>query len=186
VKFYPFGGRRRSAGVGFGEGQGDDVLRPDAGGRIEGIESDAIVVQIPRTGGTLPDVGAQVHMTIDAAPGFECCEVRVLGRWERNEGGARHGGVRVSIPTVLEHVQRRQCHRLTVAFDLSPTAEAFHIGPEGETQLGRGDILDVSEAGVRLRLRLRHTLLVGERLRIAATFPEPPSRAPTPPSRWCT
>ena len=162
----------REASVGICT-SGDDAVSPTDDGHVVGIESDSLVIQLPRTGGCLPIVGEHLHLTIDAQPGFDCCEVSVKGHWERHDGTARRSGIRVSLPTLVEHVQRRQCHRLTVAFDLSPTAQAFLIGTAGETPLGRGDILDISEAGMRLRLPTAHGLVLSQQLRLVTRFPDP-------------
>jgi len=161
----------REARVGI-RANSDEISPPDDGHLVD-LDANALVIQLPRTGGWLPIVGEHLHLTIDAQPGFDCCEVCVEGHWERHDGTTRRSGIRVSLPTLVEHVQRRECHRLTVAFDLSPTAETFLIGADGETPLGRGDILDVSEAGMRLRLSPARKLALSQQLRLVTRFPEP-------------
>jgi hypothetical protein len=66
-------------------------------------------------------------------------------------------------------VQRREHHRLTVAFELSPRA-LLHLGDPG-SPVGHGEILDISESGARMRVRALQPIETGSQLELRASFP---------------
>ena len=166
----------RGAGVGFCDPEVEGCATPNQGS-IEALEGDAVVIQLPASGVTAPEIGARVLISIDAKPGFEVGETRILSTWQRSDGEIRRAGIRVSIPPMLEHVQRRERHRLPVAFDLSPRAQIALIAGETETPIGSADILDICESGARLRIKLpesvAQTFAPEQVIRIDAIFPDP-------------
>lgn len=166
----------RSAGVGFCSPNVEGIPAPTQGA-IEALERDCVLIQLPASGGDAPRVGERVLMSIDAKPGFEVGETIVLGTWERVDGAIRRRGIRVSIPPLFSHLQRRERHRLSVAFDLSPRAQLLHASDNAVSLIAHADVLDICESGARLRVKLPQELpeaLTASRLiRIEASFPPP-------------
>lgn len=158
----------RSALVGFGSIDSESCPKPDHGS-IEAVEGKSLLILTPRSGGKRFVVGEHVLLCVAAPSGFDLGEVKVLGTWEVHDGGIHRGGIRVSIPQTLEHVQRREHHRLPVAFDLSPRA-LLHSGDPG-SPVGTGEILDISESGARLRVRAIQPIETGSQVEMHASFP---------------
>ena len=160
----------RSARVGFGPTDADECPKPEHGS-IESIEGDTVLILTPRSGGKRFVVGEHLVLCIDASSGFDVGEVTVLGEWSRQAATGHRGGVRVTLPRMLEHVQRREHHRIPVAFDLSPRVTIEHGEPS--VPLGGGEVLDISESGVRIRARLLDAVEAGATMVVHATFPTP-------------
>jgi hypothetical protein len=158
----------RSAPVGFGPASCDTCPKTEHGS-IEAIEGKTLLIVTPRSGGMRFVTGEHLTLCIAAPSGFDIGEVTVLGTWEIQEGGVHRGGVRLSLPEILEHVQRREHHRLPVAFDLSPRA-LLHVGDPG-SPVGHGEILDISESGARVRVRALQPIETGSHLELQASFP---------------
>lgn len=164
------GAARRSAPVGFSALDAETCPKTDHGA-IESVDDDAITILTPRSGGNRLIVGEHLLLYINAGSGFDVGEVEVLGEWEHHDGMIHRSGVRVSIPAVLEHVQRREHHRLPVAFDLSPRATLQAAGTA--EALGKGEVLDISESGARVRISLAREVSPGEQIKLSALFPKP-------------
>lgn len=158
----------RSAAVGFGPASSETCPKPEHGS-IEAIEGKTLLIVTPRSGGVRFVSGEHLTLCIAAPAGFDVGEITVIGPWEVHNGGVHRGGVRVSIPRVLEHVQRRGHHRLPVAFDLSPRA-LLHVG-DPSAPVGQGEILDISESGARMRVRALQPIEPGWQLELQASFP---------------
>lgn len=158
----------RSAPVGFGPASSETCPKPEHGS-IEAIEGKTLLIVTPRSGGKRFVTGEHLTLCIASSAGFDVGEITVLGTWEVHDGGIHRGGVRVSLPRILEHVQRREHHRLTVAFDLSPRA-LLHLGDPG-SPVGHGEILDISESGARMRVRALQPIETGSQLELQASFP---------------
>jgi hypothetical protein len=158
----------RSAPVGFGAADSDSCPKPNHGS-VERIDGETLLIVTPRSGGPRFVTGENLLLCIAAPSGFDLGEVTVLGAWDTNEGGMRRHGVRVSLPKTLEHVQRREHHRLPVAFDLSPRA-VLHLG-DPSAIVGTGDILDLSESGARIRVRALQPIETGSQLVAQTSFP---------------
>jgi hypothetical protein len=159
-----------SSSVGFGVVDSPAIPKPNEGS-IEALEDNAILILMPRVGGRHLVEGESLLLYIDTPAGFDVGEVTVLGEWESLDGHMRRNGVRVSIPRMIEHVQRRYHHRLTVAFDLSPRVSIEELDPP--SPVGTGQVLDISESGLRVRVQPARPVLPGERFRIKSQFPAP-------------
>ncbi|MEY3143144.1 MAG: PilZ domain [Planctomycetota bacterium] len=160
----------RSAPVGFGPADSETCPKPDHGS-IESIEGDSILVLTPRSGGVRFIKGEHLTICIAAPAGFDVGEVKVLGEWDRHDKAGHRGGVRVTLPRILEHVQRREHHRVPVAFDLSPRVTLERDEPRGP--LGGGEILDISESGARIRVQLLEPVTAGTKMVFHANCPAP-------------
>lgn len=186
----------RAAPVGVGEVDPGACSSPKDG-FIERVDAESLLIRcandepIP----ALLAEGARVQLSILTTSGFEQGEVTVLGEWASEESDIQRRGVRVTIPQALIHIQRRLRHRVTVAFDLSPRATLAAASPglspdqtldcrsddPAPTEpavaptLGAGDILDISETGLRVRLpnqtEQSEALLAGQIVALTARFP---------------
>lgn len=164
------GAVERSASVGFG-GLGEEGIPSLADGTIEAVDRTSVSILTPRSGGRRYIAGERLLMCIDRMPGFDIGEVDVLGMWESAGPHGLRSGVRVTIPPMLEHIQRRTHLRLPVAFDLSPRATLATL--DFGTPLGAGQVLDISSCGARLAVRLRPEveLKIGMRASLDVNFP---------------
>ena len=160
----------RSAPVGFAPAGAEACPKPEHGS-IESIEGNALLILTPRSGGSRFVKGEQLTMCIEAPAGFDLGDVEVLGEWTRRDKSGQRGGVRVTLPRMLEHVQRREHHRIPVAFDLSPRVTLENDEPRGP--LGGGEILDISQSGARIRVRLLEPVAAGKKLVFHANCPAP-------------
>ena len=160
----------RSAPVGFAPAGAEACPKPEHGS-IESIEGNALLILTPRSGGARFVKGEHLTMCIEAPAGFDLGDVEVLGEWTRRDKSGQRGGVRVTLPRMLEHVQRREHHRIPVAFDLSPRVTLESDEPRGP--LGGGEILDISESGARIRVRLLEPVAVGTKMVFHANCPAP-------------
>jgi hypothetical protein len=160
----------RSASIGIGSLDGVALPSP-LSGHIEALESDALVISRPFEGACRRELvsGEQLHLSIAADKGFHHGDVEVLGRWVALDAGGRRYGYRVSIPSVLMHEERRELHRIPVAFDLAPSG--LLLRPGSLTEIGEGTVVDVSEGGMCLRCDLRTIVRPEESVIVRADFP---------------
>lgn len=156
--------------IGLGLIGSDTHLKADDG-FIEELEADAVKILTPRAGGLRAIPGEHLMMAVDTGSGFHVGEVNILGTWEQGSGAALRRGIRVSIPHAMEHVQRREHHRLLVAFDLAPRAELESGDPA--QPIGIGSVLDISNSGARVRAKLSAPLHADALITLKAFFPEP-------------
>ena len=161
---------RRSAPVGFAPCDSQQPPRPEHGS-VESVEGESLLVMMPRDAGLTLVVGERLTISIGGESGFDVGEVVVMGEWVHRDDTSCRSGVRVSLPHALEHVQRRERHRLPVAFDLSPRAALEARTPPAA--LGKGEVLDISESGARLLVDTTRALAIGEVVGATLTFPAP-------------
>jgi len=185
----------RAAPVGVGEVDPGACSTPKDG-FVERVDAESPLIRCANDE-PIPALfaeGARVQLSILTTSGFEQGEVTVLGEWASEDSDVQRRGVRVTIPQALIHIQRRLRHRVTVAFDLSPRAalsavqtalapDQTVLGDCGEPAaesapaplLGAGDILDISETGLRIRLPHQteqvDALLAGQIIWLSARFP---------------
>jgi hypothetical protein len=161
---------KQSAAVGFAPCDSDEAPRPEHGS-VESLEDNSLLILTPRDAGLQFITGEHLVMCIATESGFDIGEVVVLGEWVRRDRNSHRAGVRVSIPRTLEHMQRRERHRLPVAFDLSPRVTLE--GGDPPSPVGKGEVLDISESGARLLVDPAREIAVGETLMARMNFPEP-------------
>jgi hypothetical protein len=161
---------KRSAAVGFAPLDTEQAPRPEHGS-LEAIEADSILVMTPRDSGIQLVVGERLTICIGGESGFDVGEVVVMGEWVHRDETSCRSGVRVSLPRSLEHVQRRDRHRLPVAFDLSPRATLEAGTPPAV--FGKGEVLDISESGARLHVDATRAIEVGNVVGATLSFPAP-------------
>lgn len=131
----------------------DDRQAPDHSmwTAIHSVAMDHLIVLQPHHhGGPWYLKGGQVvELTIDGPQGRFLGTSRTLGGASIDSGSVRPlAGYRLSIPAALTSSERRQTHRVSVAFDLAPAA-TFFCGP-GDRSIDAA-ILDLSIGGARLR-----------------------------------
>ncbi|MFM1805032.1 MAG: PilZ domain [Planctomycetota bacterium] len=161
---------RRSAPIGIGTVDGVALPSPLSGHVVELLE-DALVISRPFDGSARKELvaGEHLHLSIGARRGFHHGDVEVLGRFVSDEGSARRYGYRLSIPANLIHEERRELHRVPVAFDLAPTAVLLR--PNTLEEIGEGTVQDISEGGMCIRIDLATLLRPGETVIVRAVFP---------------
>lgn len=139
---------------------------------IEAVDGDALIL-VPTGGESRRDIvpGARFHIAIASSRGFHRGETTILSRFTEQDkhGSGRRIGFRASLPPTLAHFQRRGAHRVPVAFDLAPKADLFQ--PSVESPLCTATILDLSEAGIRVRVASEHPFEIGQAVAIDARFP---------------
>ncbi|MEY5033554.1 MAG: hypothetical protein RL354_2585 [Planctomycetota bacterium] len=160
----------RSASIGIGSLDGVALPSP-LSGHIESLEADALVISRPFEGACRRELvaGEHLHLSIAADKGFHHGDVEVLGRWVALDSGGRRYGYRVTVPTVLLHEERRELHRIPVAFDLAP--RGLLLRPGSLSEIGEGVVVDVSEGGLCLRCDLRTLVRPEESVIAKAEFP---------------
>ena len=141
---------------------------------------EATMIAVDRSGLVLsrPDEGSRIRpgesleLVLHGGGGRFRGRVRSLGLGERPSGGQRPlPTLRLSVPARLEGGERRQSHRVSVGFDLAPTATLR------DPETGRhwsSDIIDMSVEGMQLRSRPRGPRLSpGDVLWMGADLPSP-------------
>ncbi len=161
---------RRCASIGISDIDGVAQPTPLCG-FVSDVREDCFVISRPTAGSERKPLamGEHLHISIGADRGFYHGDTMVLGRFTDIDGEARRYGYRLSFPKGLVHEERRNLHRLPVAFDLSPTAELTRLN--GGASVGCGTVLDISEGGLRVRLGAKVLLFKGDCLRLKAQFP---------------
>ncbi|MSR41097.1 MAG: PilZ domain-containing protein [Phycisphaerales bacterium] len=161
---------RRSASIGISDIDGVAQPTPLCG-FVSEIEDECFVISRPTTGTERKPLamGEHLHISIGADQGFFHGDTMVLGRFTEINGHTRRYGYRLSFPKALVHEERRNLHRVPVAFDLAPSAELTRIN--GGDSVGRGTVLDLSEGGLRVRLAATVLIRKGDCLRLRAQFP---------------
>jgi len=160
---------QRSAEVGLGVDEAE--VNPELGtGLIDAIDGEEIVISSP-VGSLAFDLvpGTRIYIAVSAPRGFYRGECEAISRWVGRGENTRRKGYRVSVPKSLMLVQRRDSHRVPVAFDLAPRAIVRDL--TGNSKLGAGTVLDLSESGIRLRLAPLREVFQGETLLVEASFP---------------
>lgn len=163
---------QRSAIVGLSPSGIDVCPDPDCC-MIDAVEGDTI--SLAWIGGT-PRVelapGARFQIAIATSRGFHRGETTILSRWAEQgaPGSRRRVGFLVSIPPTLTHVQRRNSHRVPVAFDLAPVAQLF--APPLADPICNAPIVDLSDIGLRVRVpsALAEQFVSGQRFVVKANF----------------
>ena len=127
-------------------------VRPDAGHRIR--------------------PGEPIEIVLQGGGGRFRGRVRCLGHGELPSGGHRPiPTLRLSLPSQLEGGERRRSHRVSVGFDLAPTAR-LRDPESGKNWLA--DILNISVEGLQLRSRDDNpSILPGDILWVDADLPQP-------------
>jgi len=168
----------RSASIGIGSIDGVALPSP-LDGHVEAVDEDALVISRPFEGSIRRELvaGERLHLSIAGDDGFHHGEVEVLGRWTEGQGSTRRYGYRLSIPRALVHEERRNLHRVPVAFDLAP--RAILVRPVSLLEIGHGTVLDLSEGGLCVRIDARSAIRPGDAVHVTADFPAviPPIRA---------
>jgi hypothetical protein len=132
-----------------------------------------IVLQPHHEGGPWYLKGGQVvELTVDGPQGRFLGTSRTLGPASIDSGSMRPlAGYRLSIPAALTSSERRQTHRVSVAFDLAPVA-TFFCGP-GDRSIDAA-VLDLSIGGARMRCHcLASDLFMGLTGDLRVHLPEP-------------
>lgn len=164
----------RTAVVGLGTDEFDACPDPECC-LLDSLDGDTMIL-VPAGAESMRGiaVGARYFVAVASSRGFHRGETTILSRWiEHGEDGAKRFGFRASIPSVLVHLQRRDTHRVPVAFDLAPTATLMRPteGSDDAADPCVGSILDLSETGLRLRVPEESKFELGQILAIEAQFP---------------
>lgn len=160
---------RRSAAVGLGTEESE--ASPELGhGVVDTIDGGELVIASPEGSDGYDLVpGTDLFIAIEAPRGFYRGSCEAVSRWVGRGENARRKGYRVTMPKSLMLVQRRDSHRVPVAFDLAPRAIVRDL--TGNSKIGAGTVLDLSESGMRLRVAPLREVFQGETLLVQATFP---------------
>ncbi len=161
---------RRSASIGISDIDGVAQPTPLCG-FVADLEDESFVISRPTNGAERKPLamGEHLHISIGADQGFFHGDTMVLGRFSDSTGSERRYGYRLSLPKALVHEERRNLHRVPVAFDLAPSADLIRMN--GSESLGRGTVLDLSEGGLRVRIGVTTLLHKGDTLFLRAKFP---------------
>jgi hypothetical protein len=163
---------QRSAVVGLSP-SGIDVCPDPECCMLDAVEGDAVSL-VWIGGAPRPEIvpGATFQIAIATSRGFHRGETTILSRWnEPGDAGARRRiGFLASLPPSLTHVQRRNSHRVPVAFDLAPFAQLY-VPPLADP-VCKAPIVDLSDIGLRVRIpaALAEQLSCGQQLVISAEF----------------
>ncbi len=161
---------RRSASIGISDIDGIAQPTPLCG-FVADVEDDCFVISRPTAGADRKPLamGERLHISIGADQGFYHGDTMVLGRYSDASSEVRRYGYRLSLPKGLLHEERRNIHRVPVAFDLAPSADLTRLN--GGVHVGSGTVLDLSEGGLRVRIGASVLLKKGDCLRLRAQFP---------------
>jgi hypothetical protein len=160
---------RRSSQVGLGTDESE--VNPELShGIVDTIDDAELVIASPE-GSEAFDLtpGSDLFIAIEAPRGFYRGSCEAVSRWVGRGANARRKGYRVTVPKSLMLVQRRDSHRVPVAFDLAPRAIVRDL--TGNSKVGAGTVLDLSESGMRLRVAPLREVFQGETLLVQANFP---------------
>ena len=134
------------------------------------VERSGVVLSRPEASLIRP--GEPLEIVVQGGGGRFRGRVRCLGMGQFPSGGLRPlPTLRLSLPSRLEGGERRQSHRVSVGFDLAPTA-GLRDPESGRTW--QADILDISAEGMQLRSREAEPgILAGDLLWLDADLPQP-------------
>lgn len=160
---------KRSAEIGLGTDEAE--VTPELGhGVVDSIDNGELVIVSPEGSEGFDLIpGTDLFLSISAPRGFYRGSCEAVSRWVGRGENARRKGYRVTMPRSLMLVQRRDSHRVPVAFDLAPRAMVRDL--TGSRKIGAGTVLDLSESGMRLRMAPLREVFQGESLLVHATFP---------------
>jgi c-di-GMP-binding flagellar brake protein YcgR len=139
---------------------------------LDKVEESSLVVRLA-PGATVRrlEAGEHIRISIQGATAVEEGEVEVIAPWTSSGKGGKQRGYRVTIPSSLVEVQRRGSQRVSVAFDLSPKVAIRD--PDSGDFLAEGQILDLSDTGLRVFIPSGMPLLRRQTIVVHAEFPEP-------------
>jgi c-di-GMP-binding flagellar brake protein YcgR len=139
---------------------------------LESVEDRALVLRLaPSVTNRRLEQGEHIRISIQGETAVEEGDVEVIAPWTSSGRSGKQRGYRVTIPSSLVEVQRRGSQRISVAFDLSPKIEIRD--PDSGDFLADGQILDLSETGLRVFIPTGMPLLRRQTILIKAEFPAP-------------
>lgn len=139
---------------------------------LESVEDHALVMRLaPGVMNRRLEKGEHIRISIQGETAVEEGEVEVIAPWSSSGKSGKQRGYRVTIPASLVEVQRRGSQRISVAFDLSPKVAIRD--PDSGDFLADGQILDLSEMGLRVYIPTGMPLLRRQMIFIKADFPAP-------------